>query len=131
MKKNKDIKVKNLDDEIVRAEKELDAFTREISELNQLFHDKKQKLHSLKLKKRKRTKINDIHVTDSAVVAYFEKVCNYDMQKIREAIIPVKLNPDDEYLIDGWYDVGDFEVQVKKGRVVNVDVEYEEDNKHE
>jgi len=76
---SKDIKVKNLDIEIAKAEKELHVFTREISELNQLLHDKKQKLHSLKLKKRKRTKVNDVYVIDSAIVAYFEKVCSYDI----------------------------------------------------
>jgi len=125
---SKHIKVKDLDIEIVRAENKIDTFTREISELNQLLHDKKQKLHSLKLKKRKRTKVNDVYVTDSAIVAYFEKVCNYDMQKIRETIIPTKLNTEDDYLIDGWYDFGDFEVLVKKGRVIDVSVEYEENN---
>lgn len=128
---SKDIKVKNLDIEIAKAERELVSFTREISELNQLLHDKKQKLHSLKLKKRKRTKVNDICVTDNAVVAYFEKVCDYDMQNIRETIIPTKLNPEDDYLVDGWYDVGDFEVLVKKGRVIDVAVEYEEDNNND
>ena len=128
---SKEIKVKNLDNEIAKAEKELHVFTKEISELNQLLHDKKQKLHSLKLKKRKRTNVNDIYVTDNAIVAYFEKVCNYDIQKIRETIIPIKLNPEDEHLIDGWYDIGDFEVLVKKGRVIDVNVEYEEEDNNE
>lgn len=123
---SKEIKVKDLDNDILMAERELDIFKKEISELNQSLHEKKQKLHALKLKKRKRTKVNDVYVLDNAIVAYFEKVCNYDIQKIRETIIPTVLNPNDEYLVDGWYDVGDFEVLIKKGRVIDVDVEYEE-----
>ena len=75
--------------------------------------------------------MKSLSITDGAIISYLEKVCDFDMQKIRESILPIQPKSDGDYIEDGWYDMGDFEIQIKKGRVVKVDVEYEEENNHE
>jgi hypothetical protein len=124
---SKKLEVKNLDEEIEKVQKELSEYQKDVSLFNQLVNDKNQKLHSLRLKKKKQQKVKNLSITDGAIISYLEKVCNFDMKKIRESILPVQPKLDSDYIEDGWYDMGDFEIQIKKGRVVKVDVEYEDE----
>jgi len=125
---NKTLEVKNLDDEIEKIKKELSKYQREASFFNSLVNEKNQKLHSLRLKKKKQLEVKDLSITDGAIISYLEKVCDFNMQKIRESILPIQPKSDSDYIEDGWYDMGDFEIQIKKARVVKVDVEYEEED---
>ena len=125
---SKKLEVKNLDEEIEKIQKELSEYQKDASLFNRLVNEKNQKLHSLRLKKKKQLKVKNLSITDGAIISYLEKVCDFDMQKIRESILPIQPKSDDDYIEDGWYDMGDFEIQIKKGRVFKVDVEYEEDN---
>jgi len=124
---SKKFEVKNLDDEIEKVQKELSEYQKDASLFNQLVNEKNQKLHSLRLKKKKQQKVKNLSITDGAIISYLEKVCDFDMKKIRESILPVQPKSDSDYIEDGWYDMGDFEIQIKKGRVVKVDVEYEDE----
>ncbi len=125
---NKKFEVRNLDDEIEKIKKELSEYQKDASLFNRLVNEKNQKLYSLRLKKEKQLKVKDLSITDGAIISYLEKVCDFNMQKIRESILPVQPKSDSDYIEDGWYDMGDFEIQIKKGRVVKVDVEYEEED---
>ena len=129
MKNN--IKVEDLNIEITKVKKEIDDYAQQVARFNKLINNSKQRLAHLNSKKKKLSQINNIWVTDGAIISYLEKVCDFNIQKIKETILPVKLNTEDEYVVDGWYDMGDFEIHVKKGHVVKVDVEYEEDDNNE
>ena len=128
---SKKLVLKNLDEEMKKIQKELSEYQKDASLFNRLVNEKNQKLHSLRLKKKKQQEVKSLSITDGAIVSYLEKVCDFDMQKIRESILPIQPKSDGDYIEDGWYDMGDFEIQIKKGRVVKVDVEYEEENKYE
>jgi len=123
---SKKLELKNLDVEIKKVQNELSEYQKDVSLFNKLVNEKNQKLHSLKSKKKKLQQVKNLSITDGAIISYLEKVCDFDMQKIRNAILPIQPKSDSDYLEDGWYDMGDFEIQIKKGRVVKVDVEYEE-----
>ena len=128
---NKKLVLKNLDEEMKKIQKELSEYQKDASLFNRLVNEKNQKLHSLRLKKKKQQEVKSLSITDGAIISYLEKVCDFDMQKIRESILPIQPKSDGDYIEDGWYDMGDFEIQIKKGRVVKVDVEYEEEDNHE
>jgi len=127
---SKKLEVKNLDIEIDKIKEELAEYQKDASLFNRLVNEKNQKLHSLRLKKKKQQKVKNLSITDGAIISYLEKVCDFDMGKIRESILPIEPKSDNDYIEDGWYDMDDFEIQIKKGRVVKVDIEYEE-NSHE
>jgi hypothetical protein len=120
------LELKNLDVEIKKVQNELFEYQKYVSFFNILVNEKNQKLHSLKSKKKKLQQVKNLSITDGAIISYLEKVCDFDMQRIRESILPIQPKSDGDYIENGWYDMGDFEIHIKKGRVVKVDVEYEE-----
>ena len=123
---SKKLEIINLELEIKKVQNELSAYQKDVSLFNRMVNEKNQKLHSLRLKLEKHKKVKNLSITDGAIISYLENVCEFDMQKIRESILPIQPKSDGDYIEDGWYDMGDFEIHIKKGRVVNVDVEYEE-----
>lgn len=128
---SKKLVLKNLDEEMKKIQKELSEYQKDALLFNRLVNEKNQKLHSLRLKKKKQQEVKSLSITDGAIVSYLEKVCDFDMQKIRESILPIQPKSDGDYIEDGWYDMGDFEIQIKKGRVVKVDVEYEDEHDYD
>ena len=128
---SKKLELKNLDEEMKKIQRELSEYQKDASLFNRLVNEKNQKLHSLRLKKKKQQEVKSLSITDGAIISYLEKVCDFDMQKIKESILPIQPKSDGDYIEDGWYDMEDFEIQIKKGRVVKVDVEYEEEDNHE
>lgn len=86
---SKKLELKNLDEEIEKIQEELSEYQKDASLFNRLVNEKNQKLHSLRLKKKKQLKVKKLSITDGAIISYLEKVCDFDMQKIRESILPI------------------------------------------
>ena len=123
---SKNFELKNVDEEIEKAQRALSEYQKDVSLFSKLVNETNHKLHSLRRRKKRLQKVQNLSITDGAIISYLEKVCDFDIQKIRESILPIQPQADGDYIEDGWYDMGDFEIQIKKGRVVKVDVEYDE-----
>ena len=123
---SKNFELKNVDEEIEKAQRALSEYQKDVSLFSKLVNETNHKLQSLRRRKKRLQKVQSLSITDGAVISYLEKVCDFDMQKIRESILPIQPQSDGDYIEDGWHDMGDFEIYIKKGRVSKVDVEYEE-----
>ena len=123
---SKNFELKNVDEEIEKAQRALSEYQKDVSLFSKLVNETNHKLHSLRRRKKRLQKVQNLSITDGAIISYLEKVCDFDIQKIRESILPIQPQADGDYIEDGWYDMGDFEIYIKKGRVSKVDVEYEE-----
>lgn len=77
--------------------------------------------------RQKSTKVEDVYVTDAAIVAYFRNILKYDIEKIKDTIFPMKFDAKHQYINDCWYVIDGFKVLVKDGLIVYVDVNAPED----
>ena len=82
-------------------------------------------LNMLYLKERNYTGRKKIKVSDHAVVRYFERIKDVDIEAIRQSILPLDIDTKKEYIEDGTYDMGTYKIVLVKNTVVTL---YEKDN---
>jgi len=101
-----------------KLQKQINNINRELNDLRQ-----QKKFIQAELDNVKRTiKIlnSEVYVTDHAIVRYFERCLNYNIDEIRTTICPSDVKKKVKVLTNCKYPVKDFEIVVKDNKIVTV-----------
>jgi uncharacterized protein YxjI len=115
IKSIKDIQIEKdaLLTDVMHLEKNIEALQRE-------FNIKNADLNMCVLKERNYTKRKKIKVSDHSVIRYLERIKGMDIDAIRDKILSLNIDVKHEYIEDGTYDMGTFNIVLIKNTVVTL-----------
>jgi len=102
-----------------QTERELSVINTQLLQLNK---EKKSKQDYLKVIQAdiNKTLSTDIMITEHAMLRYFERVLNYNLEEIRKVILPKGVGDDIKELGDCEYPLQDFTLVIKNNKVVTI-----------
>jgi hypothetical protein len=105
-----------------QTERELSVINTQLLQLNK---EKKSKQEYLKLIQNdiNKTLTTDIIVSEHAILRYFERVLNYNIEDIKDKILPKDIEVKIKELGDCEYSMKDFTLIIKNNKVVTVETE--------
>ena len=110
--------IEQLQEEAENLQKEINKLTYDLNITKQQRTEKQDKLNEIN---RTIEALNsDVTVTDHAVVRYFERVKGFDIEEIRNKILPSEVKPKIQILANCKYPLENFEIVVKNNKVVTV-----------
>jgi predicted nucleic acid-binding Zn-ribbon protein len=115
-------RIRNIDNrfQITQNPEELESLKNERRQIEERLEELDRRLEDLHSRHQKLQEKHGVLVSEHAMLRYFERVMGFDLDEIRNRIIPEKTKEQISVLRSGVFPVGEFRVRAKSGTVVTV-----------
>jgi hypothetical protein len=113
--------IKGLKSQLAKAQGKAKALKVAASQANREYSEAANKAKQLQIKIDAYSQVKEISITEHAMLRYFERVLEYDIEEVEGKIITNELKRMVDTLGgDGTYPVGDFSVVMRNYRIVTI-----------